>query len=181
MFQMDLIAEIKNMVDPYLVPCTLSIIKFLLIIIVGKILISLFLGYLKAYFKKSERLEETVEIFIYNIVSTISWAFILMIALGTIGIDITPIIAGFGVAGFVVGFALKDTLNNFVAGVMLIFYRPFKVGDVVKAAGITGKVTEIGISMSVLKTEDNLIVIIPNSKIWGAPITNYTRSDGFRC
>lgn len=170
---MDLISSVDKLGEG-LKQYSVNILEFLLILLVGKILVSLLLSYLRRYFKKSERLEETVEIFIYNIASTLSWAFILMIALSALGVDITPIIAGFGVAGFAVGLALKDTLSNFVSGALIMFYRPFRVGDVVKAAGIKGTVTEIGISMLTLKTEDNLTVIIPNSKVWGAPITNYT-------
>lgn len=173
MFSMDLISSVDKLGEG-LKQYSVNILEFLLILLVGKILVSLLLSYLRRYFKKSERLEETVEIFIYNIASTLSWAFILMIALSALGVDITPIIAGFGVAGFAVGLALKDTLSNFVSGALIMFYRPFRVGDVVKAAGIKGTVTEIGISMLTLKTEDNLTVIIPNSKVWGAPITNYT-------
>ena len=173
MFSMDLINSADKLGEG-LKRYSVNILEFLLILMVGKILVSLLLSYLRKYFKKSERLDETVEIFIYNIASTLSWAFILMIALSALGVDITPIIAGFGVAGFAVGLALKDTLSNFVSGVLIMFYKPFKVGDVVKAAGIKGTVTEIGISMLTLKTEDNLTVIIPNSKVWGAAITNYS-------
>lgn len=97
-----------------------------------------------------------------------------VMALGKIGIDIGPLLTGIGVLGFVVGFALQGTLSNFASGVMILLYRPYDVGDVVNAAGATGKVSEMSLVSTTLTTPDNQIVIIPNSSIWGGVITNIT-------
>ncbi len=167
-----LLDEMKKNILPY----TESIIQFVLIIIVGRILIHFIMGYLKSYFKKSDKIEETIERFIYGTSRTVSYALVFMIALGSVGVDVAPLIAGFGVAGFVVGFALKDLLSNLVAGGLLLFYKPFRVGDVIETVKIKGRVEEIDAMMCKLYTEEGLFVAVPNAKVWGAPIKNYSKS-----
>lgn len=98
----------------------------------------------------------------------------LMIALSQIGLNLTPILTGFGVAGVIVGFALQDTLSNFASGMMLLIYRPFDVGDFVEAGGVSGKVSHMSLVSTTIKTFDNQIMIVPNSKIWGDTIKNVT-------
>ncbi|PSV32547.1 mechanosensitive ion channel protein MscS [Photobacterium sp. GB-27] len=98
----------------------------------------------------------------------------LLIALSQIGLNLAPILTGFGVAGIIVGFALQDTLSNFAAGMMLLIYRPFDVGDLVEAGGITGKVSHMSLVNTTIKTFSNEMLMIPNSKIWGDIIKNVT-------
>ena len=98
----------------------------------------------------------------------------LLIALSQIGLDLTPILTGFGVAGVIIGFALQDTLSNFASGMMLLIYRPFDVGDFVEAGGVSGKVSHMSLVSTTIKTFDNQIMIVPNSKIWGDTIKNVT-------
>ncbi|MCW8329708.1 mechanosensitive ion channel family protein [Photobacterium sp. SDRW27] len=98
----------------------------------------------------------------------------LLFALSQIGLDMTPILTGFGVAGVIIGFALQDTLSNFASGMMLLIYRPFDVGDFVEAGGASGKVSHMSLVSTTIKTFDNQILIIPNSKIWGDTIKNVT-------
>ncbi|MEZ8095746.1 mechanosensitive ion channel domain-containing protein [Photobacterium swingsii] len=98
----------------------------------------------------------------------------LLIALSQIGLDLTPILTGFGVAGVIIGFALQDTLSNFASGMMLLIYRPFDVGDFVEAGGVSGKVSHMSLVSTTIKTFDNQILIVPNSKIWGDTIKNVT-------
>ena len=98
----------------------------------------------------------------------------LMIALSQIGVNLTPVLTGFGVAGVIIGFALQDTLSNFASGMMLLIYRPFDVGDFVEAGGASGKVSHMSLVSTTIKTFDNQILIIPNSKIWGDTIKNVT-------
>jgi small conductance mechanosensitive channel len=92
-------------------------------------------------------------------------------------VEIGPFLAAIGVIGFVVGFALQDTLSNFASGVMLLVYRPYDIGDVVNAAGVLGKVDAMTLVSTTLKTFDNQDVIVPNSSIWGGIITNITAND----
>ncbi|MFT4543213.1 MAG: small conductance mechanosensitive channel [Planctomycetota bacterium] len=101
----------------------------------------------------------------------------LVIGLSTIGINMGPVLAGLGVFGFVIGFALQDTMGNFAAGVMLLLYRPFDVGDFINAAGVAGSVRSLSLVSTTLTTPDNQTVIIPNGSIWGGVITNVTAQD----
>ncbi len=98
----------------------------------------------------------------------------LLIALAQVGLDLTPILTGFGVAGVVIGFALQDTLSNFASGMMLLIYRPFDVGDFVEAGGVSGKVSHMSLVNTTIKTFDNQIIIVPNKSIWGDTIKNVT-------
>ncbi|MGF1700408.1 mechanosensitive ion channel [Photobacterium makurazakiensis] len=98
----------------------------------------------------------------------------LLIALSQVGLDLTPILTGFGVAGVIIGFALQDTLSNFASGMMLLIYRPFDVDDFVEAGGTSGKVSHMSLVSTTIKTFDNQILIVPNSKIWGDTIKNIT-------
>jgi len=98
----------------------------------------------------------------------------LLVAFSQIGIEITPLLTGLGVAGVVAGFALQDTLSNFAAGVMLLFYHPFDVGDVVEAAGVAGTVEKMNIVSTTILTFDNEQLMVPNNKIWGNVIRNRT-------
>ena len=100
----------------------------------------------------------------------------LIIAIGQIGVDIAPLLAGIGVAGFVIGFALQGTLSNFASGVMILMYRPYDIGNVISAAGVTGKVEAMSLVSTTLLTSDNQIVVVPNSTIWDGVITNITGS-----
>jgi len=95
-----------------------------------------------------------------------------LIALSQVGISLGPLLAGLGIAGFVIGFALQDTLANFAAGLMILFYRPFDVGDIVEAGGVFGKVNHMSLVNTTILTLDNQTLIVPNNMIWGGVITN---------
>jgi small conductance mechanosensitive channel len=101
----------------------------------------------------------------------------IIVALSMLEIEITPFIAGLGVAGFVLGFALQGTLSNFASGLMILMYRPYDVGQVIDTAGVKGSVHSMNLVSTTIKTFDNQIVVIPNGKIWGDVITNVTGSD----
>jgi small conductance mechanosensitive channel len=98
----------------------------------------------------------------------------LLIALGQMGISVGPLLAGLGVAGFVIGFALQDTLGNFASGMMILLYRPFDVGDVVEIGGVFGKVKAMSMVNTTMLTLDNQTLILPNTKIWQDVIKNVT-------
>lgn len=98
----------------------------------------------------------------------------ILIALSQIGLEIGPLLAGLGVASFIVGFALQDSLSNFAAGMLILAYRPFDVGDVVNAGGVSGRVEAMTLVTTTILTFDNQRLIVPNSKIWGDVITNVT-------
>jgi small conductance mechanosensitive channel len=107
-------------------------------------------------------------------------AFVVVAALGQLGIQTTSFIAILGAAGLAVGLALQGSLANFAAGFLMIIFRPFKVGDFIEGAGVAGVVKEIQIFTTTLKTGDNKTIIIPNSKISGDNIINYSAEENRR-
>ncbi|WP_421019695.1 mechanosensitive ion channel family protein, partial [Klebsiella pneumoniae] len=86
----------------------------------------------------------------------------ILVGLSQIGVNLTPVLTGFGIAGVIIGFALQDTLSNFAAGMMLLIYRPFDVGDFVYAGGVDGKVGNMSLVNTTIRTFDNQIIIVPN-------------------
>lgn len=98
----------------------------------------------------------------------------LIVALGQLEVEISPLLAAIGAAGFVVAFALQGTLSNFASGILILVYRPFDVGDFVEVAGVTGTVESMTLMTTTIKSADNKRVVIPNNSIWGNVITNVT-------
>ena len=98
----------------------------------------------------------------------------ILIALSQVGISLGPLLAGLGIAGFIIGFALQDTLANFASGMLILIYRPFDVGDFVTAGGVTGKVSHMSLVNTTFKTIDNQLLVVPNNMIWSAVVTNVT-------
>jgi small conductance mechanosensitive channel len=97
-----------------------------------------------------------------------------LVALSQLGFSLGPILAGLGIAGFIVGFALQEVLGNFAAGVMILVYRPFDVGDMIEAAGVFGEVSAMSMVSTTILTIDNQTLVVPNGKIWGDVIKNVT-------
>ncbi len=100
-----------------------------------------------------------------------------LIALSQIGVNVTALLAGLGIVGFIIGFALQETLGNFAAGAMILIYNPFDVGDVIEAAGVLGTVDHMNLVSTTILTFDNQTMIVPNSRIWGNVIRNATALD----
>jgi len=98
----------------------------------------------------------------------------LLVALSQLGFSMGPVLAGLGIAGFIIGFALQETLGNFAAGAMILIYRPYDVGDMIEAATVFGKVSAMSMVSTTILTIDNQTLIIPNGKIWGDVIKNVT-------
>lgn len=123
---------------------------------------------------RSARVEPTIVSFTCNLTYMILLVFVVIAAIGKLGVDTTSFAAVVAAAGLAIGFALQGSLGNFAAGVMLLFFRPFKVGDFVEAAGVAGIVQEIQVFATVFNTPDNKRIICPNSAITGDNITNYS-------
>ena len=104
-------------------------------------------------------------------------AFVVIAALGHLGIQTTSLVAIIGAAGLAIGLALQSSLANFASGVMIIIFRPFKVGDFIEAGGVSGVVEGIQIFSTQFRTGDNKTIIVPNSSITGGSITNYSTKD----
>jgi small conductance mechanosensitive channel len=119
-------------------------------------------------------LDDMLTKFVSNILYTVLLVVVAIAALDQLGVQTTSLLAVLGAAGLAVGLALKDSLANFASGVMLIIFRPFKVGDFIEAAGIAGVVEEVRIFSTIMRTGDNRGIIIPNGQIYGGPIVNVT-------
>ena len=118
-------------------------------------------------------MDPTLIPFVSSLTYYLVLAFVVIAVLGTVGIQTASLVAVLGAAGLAVGLALQGTLSNFAAGVMLLVFRPFKVGDYVEAGGTAGSVVAIGIFMTQLTTPDNVGITVPNSSVWGSTIKNY--------
>ncbi len=113
-------------------------------------------------------------------IRSITWVVMLiglMAALSSLGVEVGPMMAAMGGIGFILGFALQDTLANFASGMMIMIYQPFDEGDFVEISGVSGKVEKMSLVSTMLLTIDNKELIIPNKKAWGETITNYSGRD----
>ncbi|KGY12892.1 mechanosensitive ion channel protein MscS [Vibrio tubiashii] len=128
----------------------------------------------KAVVSKNLKLSQLMQDFFIGMSGNAVWVIGILVGLSQIGLNLAPVLTGFGIAGVIVGFALQDTLSNFAAGMMLLIYKPFDVGDFVFAGGVDGKVSHMSLVNTTIKTFDNQIIIIPNGKIWGDVIKNVT-------
>lgn len=124
-----------------------------------------------------EELDDTLFTFLGNIVRYVVLIFAALFVLNTFGVQTTSIIAALGAAGLAIGLALQGTLSNVAAGVMIILFRPVRLGDFVTVAGVSGTVKDISLNTTELATLDNVQVIVPNSNVWGNVITNYSVYD----
>ena len=126
-------------------------------------------------FSKIDRIDKTIVPMIGALVRYTGMTLTLVVALGKFGVETTSIIAVLGAAGLAIGLALQGTLSNVAAGLMLVFLRPFKIGDWVETAGMSGIVREIGLFTTVIDTFDRVFISVPNSSIWSSNIVNHSR------
>jgi small conductance mechanosensitive channel len=151
-----------------------NVITALIVIIVGYFVTAIVSKYVRKVMIKAELAEILAE-FTYRIVKVILLIFVFSIAIGFLGVDVGAALVSISVVfGLVFGLAFQDVLGNLTAGFMIAITKPFKKGDYVDVAGLFGSIANVGISITTLITLDNKRVIIPNSKVWGAPIINYT-------
>lgn len=112
-----------------------------------------------------------------NIGTFLVYAVGVVVILDIFGVNTNSLIALLGAAGIAVGLALKDTLQNFAAGIMLLILRPFKTGDFIECGSLMGTVKEVNVFTSVLETPDGLYIFAPNGSLWGSPVKNYSRNE----
>ena len=152
-----------------------KILLFIFIIYIFRKLSQLIQRVMKRAFRRStEKSSELLRNMSISITKNIVFLLGILLALSQIGISLGPVLAGLGVAGFVIGFALQDSLANFAAGMMILVYRPFDVGDQVDTCGVFGKVHHMSLVNTTIMTFDNQTIIVPNTKIWGDVIKNVT-------
>lgn len=150
----------------------LNILKFLLTLLVFKVISGIVAGVVRKTVSRLKGTSDLLRDFLVNVVRRVTFFIGLIFALSALGVDITPFVAALGAAGFVLGFALQGTLSNFASGLMILIYRPYDIGEVITAAGTTGKVDAMTLVSTTLRLPDNQTVIIPNNSIWGDVITN---------
>ena len=156
---------------------TFSLIMALLIFLIGKWITNRIVSVLGRILRKVKGMDETLIRFLENIVYYALIIVVILTALGKLGVETTSFLAILGAAGLAIGLALKDSLGNFASGVMIILFKPFKVGDSVTAGGATGTVKEVGIFSSIFTTPDNQKIIVPNGAITKGSITNINAYD----
>jgi small conductance mechanosensitive channel len=123
------------------------------------------------------KVDQTVVSFVANLIWTLVFVFAIIATLGQMGVQTASLVALIGAAGLAVGLALQGSLSNFASGVLMVIFRPCRVGDYVEAAGIAGVVDEISIFSTKLKTGDNKLIIAPNSAMMNGTIVNYSALD----
>jgi len=126
---------------------------------------------------QAQEVDKILESFVGNLVYWILMTFVIIAAISQLGIQTTSLIAIMGAAGLAIGLALQGSLANFAAGVLIVMFRPYRVGDLVEAAGISGAVVQVQILTTILKTGDNKQIVVPNGQIMGSIITNYSAND----
>ncbi|WP_447971060.1 mechanosensitive ion channel family protein [Nitrospira sp. M1] len=152
----------------------LKIIGAILILIVGRFAASWVSQAVDSWLQKSGKVDETLRPFFASSARYIVLIITVLAVLSQFGIETTSLIAVLGAASLAIGLALQGTLSNVAAGVMLLIFRPFKVGDYVEAAGIAGTVKSITLLVTELATPDNVQILAPNSQVWGTIVKNYS-------
>ena len=153
-----------------------NLVIALLIVWIGRIVIGFVVRSLRKLMQRQD-VDRTLETFICNLVRMALTIVVVIAAIGALGIETTSFIAIFGAAGLAVGLALQGSLSNFAAGVLIVLFRPYRVGDFVEVAGISGAVEQVQILTTVLCTGDNKQIVVPNSQVMNSIITNYSVKD----
>lgn len=152
-------------------------IKFIVVLAAFWVLAALAGKLIRRAVEKQEQFSALLKAFINKMAHRVILAIGLVVALGTTGVNVGAALALIGGGAFILAFALQDTLSNFAAGIMLLIYRPFDVGNAVEIGGIKGKVDSVSMVCTTILTFDNQKVLVPNKKVWGETITNITGMD----
>jgi small conductance mechanosensitive channel len=158
---------------------SVNILASVIILIAGFILAGFLRSLVRRVFTQ-RKIDPTIAGFAGNITHAAIMAFVVVTALGQLGVDTKSFAAIIAAAGLAIGLALQGSLSNFAAGVLIIVFRPFKAGDVVNGAGIEGTIEEVQVFSTTLNTADNKRIMVPNSSLMTGPITNYTANPSRR-
>jgi small conductance mechanosensitive channel len=164
------------MFDQYVLPWIINIAFAVAIFIIGKMVIKVIIGLVGKILNRS-KMDTMLIDFVLSISNAVLLLVVIVAALDRLGVDTTSLIAIVGAAGLAIGLSLQDSLKNFAAGVMLLLFKPFKEGDFVEAAGVSGIIENISIFTSLMRTVDNREIIVPNGSIYGGVIINYSARD----
>lgn len=166
----------ENFFDSYVFPWVVDIAIALAIFFVGKWVAKQLVKLTERLLRKA-KVEEMLVNFVSSIVNVLLLLVVIIAALNQLGVDTTSLIALVGAAGLAIGLSLQDSLKNFAAGVMLVVFKPFREGDFVEVAGVSGVVEHIQIFNTIMRTGDNREVIVPNGAIYSGVITNFSARD----
>lgn len=167
--------ELRDQVMEILTTYGLEVLGAIAILIVGWIIAGWARAGTRRALNRVRWMDDTVRPIFAAVVGYLVLAITLIAVLNQFGVQTASIIAVLGAAGLAVGLALQGTLSNVAAGVMLLFLRPFRVGDFVEAGGASGTVKEVGLFNTELSTPDNVYIVVPNSAIFSQDISNYSR------
>lgn len=168
--------DILEMLQTTGVEFGINVITAIAIFYIGKMVVGLLTrGLRKAM--QAQKIDKTLESFVCNLASMVLLTFVIIASISALGIQTTAFIAVLGAAGLAIGLALQGSLANFASGVLIVLFRPYKVGDWVEAAGIAGTVVEVQILTTVFKTGDNKTIIVPNGQVMDSVIINYSSND----
>ena len=163
-----------QVVHDYLVPLGLKILAAIIVFVVGRLIIKLVKKWM-ANGLLSKRGDATLHSFLSNLVSVFLYFILIIFIISILGINTSSLVALLASAGLAIGMALSGTLQNFAGGVMIVLFRPFKVGDFISSQGFEGKVSEIQIFNTHLLTTDNKEVILPNGSLSTGVLTNFSK------
>ncbi len=173
MLSIEGVTNLQAVIIPYVIKITLALVIF----IVGKMLAKWITKILLQGLSKTGQIDETLKGFLSSLLYGTLLVVVVLAALGQLGIQTTSFIAIIGAVGLAVGLAFQSTLSNISAGVMIIIFRPIKVGEFIEAGGAVGTVEEVNIFNTIVKTGDNKIIIVANSNVIGDNIINYSRKE----
>ena len=168
------VAEVTNIVVKFALTIGWKLLQIALIWFVGRWLTRRLISVTKLLMEKKNT-NISVRTFLLSLIDVVALIILLVIIIGVIGLDTSSFIALFASAGVAVGMALSGTLQNFAGGVIILLFRPFKVGDFIEAQGQAGSVKEIQIFNTLIKTGDNKVILIPNGPLSTGIINNYSR------
>ncbi|MDC0136572.1 mechanosensitive ion channel [Sulfitobacter sp.] len=154
-----------------------SVLGAVAILIIGWMVSAWMQGRIVKLSKRNKHLDDMLFEFLASIVRYIIMGFTVLFVLNTFGVQTTSVVAIVGAAGLAIGLALQGTLSNVAAGVMLILFRPIKIGDFVEVAGKMGTVKAISLNFTEMSDTSNVQVIVPNAQVWGNIITNYSTNN----
>jgi len=172
----NLLNDLTGLLTQLAVNYGLKLLGAVVILIIGWNLIGVFSRYFGRMLTKSS-MDESLKPFLRSLVVNLFKVLLVISVLGMMGVEMTSVIAIIGAAGLAVGLALSGTLQNFAGGVMILIFRPFKVGDFIEAQGFAGTVREIQIFNTILKTPDNRTIIIPNGGLSTGSLVNFSTEE----
>ena len=153
-----------------------TVILALIVLVAIKFFCKLVQKLINHSFNRFEAMDKSLSYATYMIVRTLIWVVGLLIILDLFGFNTASLLTVLGAAGLTIGLAMKDSLSNIAAGIMLLILRPYKQGDYIDCGSISGSIQQMGLFSTVLKTADGLFVSAPNSVVFGTPIKNYSRN-----